>query len=184
MNNASDKIIMLKVKSGNVAMLGLIYERYKKWLFNFFQQMYYNAEVSEDLVQNVFVRILKYKHTYTEDSKFVTWLFQIARNESYDYYNKQVKNKQQVDLQHLSYRLSNENTIEENIEQSEEIQLLNKAIQQLPYEKKEIITLSKLKELKYKEIGNILGCSEANARIKAHRAMQDLKVTYLSMQKN
>ena len=63
MNSSSDKTIMLKVKSGNVAMLGLLYERYKKWLFNFFQQMYYNADVSEDLVQNIFVRILKYKHT-------------------------------------------------------------------------------------------------------------------------
>lgn len=183
MNSSSDNAIMLKVKSGNVQMLGLLYERYKKWLYNFFQQMYYNADVSEDLVQNVFVRILKYKHTYTEDSKFVTWLFQIARNESHDYYNKQIKNKQQVDLDYLSYKLSDQKNVEQHMENAEEIKLLNEAIQKLPYEKKEIITLSKLKQLKYKEIGTILGCSEANARIKAHRALQDLKTTYLAMQK-
>jgi RNA polymerase sigma-70 factor (ECF subfamily) len=175
---------MLKVKSGNVEMLGLLYERYKKWLYNFFQQMYYNTDVSEDLVQNVFVRILKYKHTYTEDSKFVTWLFQIARNESHSYFNKHVKNRNQVDLDVISYKLSDQNSIEQTMENDEEIKLLNEAIKKLPYEKKEIITLSKLKQLKYKEIGAILGCSEANARIKSHRALQDLKTTYMSMQKS
>ena len=184
MNSSSDNAIMLKVKSGQVEILGLLYERYKKWLYNFFQQMHYNTDVSEDLVQNVFVRILKYKHTYTEDSKFVTWLFQIARNESHDYFNKHVKNKRQVDLEYVSYKLSDQNSAEQNIEKSEEIKLLNEAIMKLPYEKKEIITLSKLKQLKYKEIGTILGCSEANARIKAHRALQDLKTTYMAMQKN
>ena len=184
MSNSSDNAIMLKVKSGNIEMLGLLYERYKKWLYNFFQQIYYNADVSEDLVQNVFVRILKYKHTYTEDSKFVTWLFQIARNESHDYFNKHVKNKQKVDLEFINYKLSDQNSVEQNMERTQDIKLLNEAIMKLPYEKKEIITLSKLKQLKYKEIGTILGCSEANARIKAHRALQDLKTTYMSMQKS
>ena len=174
---------MLKVKTGQIEMLGLLYERYKKWLYNFFQQMYHNSEISEDLVQNVFMRVLKYKHTYTEDSKFVTWLFQIARNESHDYFNKHLKNKQQVDIDALNYRLSDQTNVEERLEKDEKHQLLKEAIEKLPFEKKEILTLSKLKQLKYKDIGEVLGCSEANARIKAHRALQDLKTTYLSMQK-
>lgn len=183
MSSLSDNILMLKVKSGQTNMLGLLYERYKKWLYNFFHQMNYDSDLSEDLVQNVFMRILKYKHTYTEDSKFVTWMFQIARNESYDYFRKNEKNNAAVDLEQVSYKVSDQYNVHEALEESEEVQLLHEAIQKLPYEKKEIITLSKLKQLKYKEIGVILGCSEANARIKAHRALQDLKTTYLSMQK-
>ena len=183
MSNSSDNVIMLKVKSGNVELLGLLYERYKKWLYNFFQQMYYNSDVSEDLVQNVFVRILKYKHTYSEDSKFVTWLFQIARNESHSYYNKHIKNREAIGLESVSYKLSENQSIHDNLEDKESVRMLNQAIEKLPYEKKEVITLSKLKQLKYKEIGEIMGCSEANARIKAHRALQDLKTVYMSMQK-
>ena len=183
MNSSSDNEIMLKVKSGNLEMLGLLYERYKKWLYNFFQQMYCNPDISEDLVQNVFVRILKYKHTYTEDSNFVTWLFQIARNESHSYYNKHIKNRASNDLDTISYKLSESQNSHENLEVIESVKMLNQALEKLPYEKKEIITLSKLKQLKYKEIGEILGCSEANARIKAHRALQDLKTTFMSMQK-
>ena len=183
MDKLSDRALMLKVKSGHTEMLGLLYERYKKWLYNFFYQMNYDTELSEDLVQNVFMRILKYKHTYTEDSKFVTWLFQIARNESYDHFNKHVKGNEFVDLDKVSYRIAEKDNVHQEMESKEEIKLLDEAIQKLPYEKKEILTLSKLKQLKYKEIGGIIGCSEANARIKAHRALQDLKTIYLSMQK-
>ncbi len=183
LSNLSDNIVMLKVKSGHIDMLGLLYERYKEWLYNFFYKMNFDAELSEDLVQNVFIRVLKYKHTYTEESKFVTWLFQIARNVSYTHFNKHKKNKEFVALEHVNYKLSNSQNIDEVIEADETIKRLHEAIDKLPYEKKEIITLSKIKELKYKEIGVILGCSEANARIKAHRAMQDLKTVYTSMQK-
>jgi len=182
LSNLSDNTLMLKVKSGQIDMLGLLYERYKKWLYNFFYKMNFDTELSEDLVQNVFIRVLKYKHSYTEDSKFVTWLFQIARNVSYSHFNKHLKDKEFVELESVNYKLSDTQNVDEVIEANENIKRLNEAINTLPYDKKEIITLSKLKELRYKEIGEILGCSEANARIKAHRAMQDLKTAYISMQ--
>ena len=50
---------MLSVKEGEIQKLGLLYERYKKRLFGFFFQMNKDANLSEDLVQNVFVKILK-----------------------------------------------------------------------------------------------------------------------------
>lgn len=175
---------MLQVKSGKTELLGMLYERYKKWLYNFFYQMYQDAATCEDLVQNVFMRVLKYKHTFSEDSKFVTWLFQIARNESHDYYNKQIKNHKDVPLEDVNYKLSESLKNEEKEQQKEELQLMHRAINKLPYEQKEIITMSKLRQLQYNEIGDILGCSEGNARIKAHRALQNLKSTFLGMQKN
>jgi len=174
---------MLQVKSGKTELLGLLYERYKKWLYNFFYQMYQDAATCEDLVQNVFMRVLKYKHTFSEKSKFVTWLFQIARNESHDYYNKQIKNHKDLPLDDVNYKLSEMNNSEEMEEKKAELQLMHRAISKLPYEQKEIITLSKLRQLQYSEIGDILGCSEGNARIKAHRALQNLKTTFHQMQK-
>jgi RNA polymerase sigma-70 factor (ECF subfamily) len=173
---------MLKVKSGQVELLGLLYERYKKWLYNFFRQMSLDQEISEDLVQNVFMRILKYKHTYTNESKFVTWIFKIARNESYDYFNKNVKGKHFVALKEESGHSLLAADTDKEIETSQEHELLHKAINKLPYDKKEIIVLSKIKQLKYKEIGVILGCTETSARTRAHRALQDLKTTFFAMQ--
>jgi RNA polymerase sigma factor (sigma-70 family) len=50
-------------------------------------------------------------------------------------------------------------------------------------EKKELLVLSKFKELKYKEVGEIIGCTEGNARIKVHRALNDLKNIFLTLEK-
>lgn len=173
---------MLQVKAGDTQKLGLLYERYKKWVFNFLYQMNGNQALTEDLVQNVFMRILKYKHSYTEESTFVTWMFQIARNLNHDAYRAS-KQKEMVDLDGISFKMTNTVTIDHEIEKSESHALLHRALDQLPYEKKEILVLSKFKELKYKEIGEMIGCSEVAARTKAHRALHDLKTTFLALEK-
>lgn len=184
LNALTDNALMLAVKEGKVDKLGLLYERHKKWVFNFFMQMNSNRDLSEDLVQNVFMRMLKYKNTYNEESKFVTWMFQIARNVSHDHFRKNEKYRTTEDMDRVSYKLGQTDSIEQTIEQNESKRLLHTALQQLPTDKREVLVLSKLKELKYKEVGAIIGCSEDAARTKAHRALKDLKQIYTTMQNN
>jgi len=173
---------MLKVKKGETFRLGLLYERYKNRLFGFFFQMNRDASLSEDLVQNVFIRILKYKHTYTEDSKFVTWIFQIARNTNYDNYKKDKKNRHR-DIDEIEYNVTTSETIESQITKNESISTLQMALNHLSTEKKELLMLSKFRELKYKEVGEIIGCSEGAARTKVHRALNELKEVFLTLEK-
>ncbi len=174
---------MLKVKSGETFRLGLLYERYKKRLFGFFFQMNRDASLSEDLVQNVFIRVLKYKHTYTEDSTFVTWVFQIARNLCYDNYKKATNNRHK-DIDEIEHVVvTSEGNIEQKITKEEHVKVLKEALKYLPTEKRELLILSKFKELKYKEVGEIIGCSEGAARTKVHRAMNDLKNIFLTLEK-
>ncbi|AUC14211.1 hypothetical protein BTO06_03195 [Tenacibaculum sp. SZ-18] len=172
---------MLKVKAGESQTLGLLYERYKKRLFGFFYQMCKDANLSEDLVQNVFIRVLKYKHTYNEESNFLSWLFRIARNVYYDQF-KVNSNNRTTDLDEVN-NLFIVGNVESDIEKNEKVSLLKEAMNQLPAKKKELIVLSKLKELKYKELGEIVGCSEGNARTRVHRALLDLKQIYLTLEK-
>ncbi len=174
---------MLQVKAGDIQKLGLLYERYKKRLFGFFYQMNKDASLSEDLVQNVFMKILKYKHTYTEESKFVVWIFQIARNTSYDSFKKSKKHNRHKDIEDVEYALNASDDIDGAIIKNENVITLKKAIELLSPEKKELIVLSKFKELKYKEVGEIVGCSEGNARTKVHRALNELKEIFLTLEK-
>ncbi len=174
---------MLKVKSGNVEKLGLLYERYKKRLFGFFYQMNHDAVLSEDLVQNVFMRILKYKHTYTVDSKFITWMFQIARNVNHDNFRKNSKSRYHTDITEVTNKINSADDIHEQIVSEENAFTLKLALNKLSLEKREILIMSKFKELKYSEIGTIIGCSEGSARTKAHRALNDLKSIFLELEK-
>ena len=182
MNSLSDSALMLQVKSGNLEQMGLLYERYKKWLYNFFYQMNKDQNLCEDLVHNVFMRVIKYKHTYSEQHQFVTWLFKIARNENNTYHTRQAKKNRSVSLDEVQERASDLDNADHKMEVKEQINKLNQVIQGLPKDKREIIELSKIKQLKYKEIGRILGCSEEAARTRSHRALHELKSHFLAQQ--
>ena len=69
-------------------------------------------------------------------------------------------------------------------QQDEEMQLLSLALDKLPEEKREIILLSKFHDKKYREIGEILGCSEGAVKVKVFRAIQELKEVYKKLEKH
>ncbi|MEO1053315.1 MAG: RNA polymerase sigma factor [Bacteroidota bacterium] len=167
---------MLKVKEGDLDKLGLLFERHKKVLFGFFYNMSHNAELSEDLVQNVFVRILKYKHSFKGDGQFKTWMFHISRNVNNDHYRKN-KLGETDDIEDWQDRLGDKDA-DRAEKQEEDIRLLKRAMERLDQEKREILTLSKLEGMKYKEIGDVLSCSEGAVKVKVFRALKDLKKIY------
>ena len=179
----SDNALMLKVKDGNLDKLGLLFERYKKPLFGFFYNMNKDAELCEDLVQNVFLRILKYRYLFRGEGDFKTWMFHIARNVNHDHYRKnKVGKAESVDL--WENRLGHEDAYSVQLLQDEETKMLSMALDRLPADKREIILLSKYQEKKYKEIGEILGCTEGAVKVKVFRALQDLKAAYQQLEKH
>lgn len=182
MHELTDNTLMLKVKSGDLNKMGLLYQRHKKRLFGFFYNMSGDAMTSEDLVQNVFVRMLKYKHTYTGEGSFLAWMFRTARNVNNDYYKKNKQNHNQYDIALVEYKLESQDVVGMVSDKKDDINYLNIALQKLPSEKREILVLSKLKELKFSQIAEVIGCSEGAAKVKAHRALKDLKTIFHQMQ--
>jgi RNA polymerase sigma-70 factor (ECF subfamily) len=64
------------------------------------------------------------------------------------------------------------------------MQLLSMAMDRLPEDKREILLLSKFQDKKYKEIGEILGCTEGAVKVKVFRALQELKEVYKELEKH
>lgn len=184
MQELADNALMLKVKSGDIDRLGLLYERHKKRLFGFFYNMNGNASLSEDLVQNVFVRMLKYRHTFTGAGSFTAWMFKTARNVNYDHFKKHKKSYNHSELSEVEYTLQDTKNHETEIDVNETSLQLKYALRKLPPEKREILILSKFKEIKFSEIGEILGCTEGAAKVKAHRALKDLRAIFLKLETN
>lgn len=182
MQALTDNALMLKVKSGDLDKMGLLYERHKRRLFGFFYNMNNNASLSEDLVQNVFVRMLRYKHTFTGDGSFGAWMFRTARNVNYDHFRKNRKRGNPGGLSSLEYKLQDETDMDSKLDHDDTVNQLNRAMDKLPVEKREILMLSKYKEMKFSEIGEVLGCSEGAAKVKAHRALNELRKVFLQME--
>lgn len=169
---------MLKVKQGHRDAMGLLFERYNRTLFGFFYHVSGQADLSEDLVQTVFYRMLRYRHTFSGEGKFTTWMYHLARNVWADHYKK-YKKMPTDELQ--GKQIVWEETDQEETE--DRLSLLRKAIDFLSPERKEVLLLSRYQGLRYQEIAQLLNCSEANVKVKVFRAIQDLRKIFRQLEK-
>lgn len=178
----TDNELMFKVKNGEIEKLGLLFERHKRLLFAYFYRSTMDQQASEDLVQIVFMKILKYRHNFSGTGKFTTWMYRIAHNASIDFFRK---NQRCQDLETLhATNFTEEQTPENEMLHNEKMQLLNIAMTQLSVEHRNVLLLSKYQQLKYKEIGEILNCSENTVKIKVFRALAELKQKYKQLDKS
>ncbi len=175
-----DEQLMIQVQDGRVEMLAILFERHHVHLFNFFLRLSGDRSLSEDLVQEVFLRILKYGHSFRCDSKFTTWMYQIGRNAHID---------------HLRSRHP-EISIDESWEQEasplplppqkaegeQEADLLARALERLPLRRRELLLLSRFQNLKYQEIADLFACSVQSVKVQVHRSLKELRRHYLDLQ--
>lgn len=172
----------MKVREGDLDKMGLLFERYKRPLYGFFYGLNKEQELSEDLVQNTFLRILKYRHLFRGDGDFRAWMFHIARNVNIDHHRKH-RIKATEALENWQERVGHHENQSVEIQQNEEHRMLSMAMDRLPADKREVLLLSKFEERKYSEIGEVLGCTEGAVKVKVFRALQELKVIFKQLEK-
>jgi RNA polymerase sigma factor (sigma-70 family) len=179
-DETSDNRLMEEVRDGKVEKLAILFERHHVMLFNFFLRLTGNRSAGEDLVQDVFFRILKYRKTFQGQSKFSVWMYQIARNAHVDYLRKK---KPEVPLEaQFEEPASSEDGPAERLAADLDIELLRMALDRLPLKKKEILLLSRFQNMKYKDIAQLLGCSISTIKTSVYRAVRDLGRIYCELQ--
>lgn len=176
-----DNRIMEEVKEGRVERLAVLFERHHVRLYNYFLRLSGNRSLSEDLTQDVFVRILKYKSTFQTGRDFIVWLYAIARNTHLDHLRK---NKDMLPLDETFHteQSAPSSAPAGRMERDEEALLLQKALEKLTPAKKEVLILSRFQEMKYSEIADILHCQVGTVKVNVHRALKDLSKIYLRLQ--
>jgi RNA polymerase sigma factor (sigma-70 family) len=169
---------MLEVRSGDLRKLGVLFERYQMPLFNFFLRMTGERAASEDLVQEVFFRILRYRQTFKEGTPFVTWMYRIARNVHADRFRKVSR---EVGIGEEEERSATQPSAAESLESEQEAALVRRALGKLPEDRRELLVLSRFQNLKYEEIGELLGCQAGAVKVRVFRALRELREIYFEL---
>lgn len=177
----SDEELMIQLHDGDLASAAILYERWKRGLFNYFYRLSGDESGSEDLTQMVFERLIKYRTTYKEGMLFKAWVFQIARNVHHT--AKKKRSNKLVTLNELNAYEGSETPLEYLIERQEEKEALWQAMDQLTPEQREILLFTKFQKIPYKEVGEMLNCTEGAVKVKVHRAIASLRLLYFKMGK-
>jgi RNA polymerase sigma factor (sigma-70 family) len=174
---------MTKVKDGDIDKMGLLYERYNRQLFSFLFNMTRQKQISEDMVQNVFFRMLKYRKNFTGSGEFKTWMYHVARNVISDHYRKSKRTPSHNSLQLQDYeeKIAGEQLADYQMEKQQELKNLELAMNNLSDENRELLVLCRFQELKYHEIAEILNTTEGAVKVRMHRALSQLKINYLKI---
>lgn len=168
---------MLLVKGGHLSELTELFERYHVPLYNFFLKLTFDKALSEDLTQNLFYRVIRYRESFQPaNGTFRSWIYRMARNAHFDHIRQEQRipgrggnlpEEELADPEHTGYR-------EEHFEK------LDQALAQLQPEQREVLVLSRFQGLKYDEISRIKGISVAAIKVQVFRALQHLRNFYFS----
>ncbi|MFE8702630.1 RNA polymerase sigma factor SigX [Cytobacillus sp. FJAT-54145] len=155
-----------------------LYSKYHHDVFQFLFYMVKNREQAEDLVQEVYIRVLKSYKQFEGKSSEKTWLFSIARNVAIDSFRKQKGWKQRImeKFDWSTQQVKDEHPIPEEIAlQKEEISFIYKCLDHCTVDQRMVIIMRYIQELSISETAEALGWTESKVKTTQHRALKVLK---------
>lgn len=172
---------MRDVRGGRTGALATLFERHHVRVYRFCVRIIGNRQTAEDLVQDVFMRMLKYRATFRDDVAFAPWMFRIARNACTDHLRRVAREGSPyrpgaVSIEELP--AADHDAVEAEGDRAE---LVRRALLSLPLERREVLVLSRYEFKSYEEIAHALGCSVGAVKVRAHRAIKQLREAYLEL---
>lgn len=183
MSKLSDKELIKSILSGNQDHAGLIFNRYKNYVSRIAFNMVNDQQATQDLVQEVFIKVFKSLKSFEGKSTFKTWLTRIAVNTCKNYRVKKSVRQEKFnvyidensDEEKPPVQLEgNSQNPDQELRQKEIKIVVNAAIELLSDKHKEVVVLNN-EGLTYKEISEILQIPEKSVGSRLYYAREQLK---------
>jgi RNA polymerase sigma-70 factor, ECF subfamily len=167
-----DDEAMRRVAEGDSAALAQLFDRHKTRLFGFLYHLVGDRASAEDLLGETFLRLYRARASYRAGSGFVPWLFTIARNLAVG------ELRRRGALNRVHQRLTRQVSYDPDPwdpEREEARERVRAALLKLPEEQRSAVVLKEYEGLNYREIAQVLGCTEEAARARTYRARSTLR---------
>lgn len=179
MREDSDEELMRRVGEGDVDKLGVLFERHFARVHALCYRLTHRADVADDLAQDTMLRVLKSASTFRGDAAFTTWLFRLAYSACQDHWRRTRRDEYTTDLSEVADVRSDHGTSDGD----ERHALLEAAMERLAPDRRSVLVLTRYHDLAYDDVARVLDCTPAAARVRAHRALNELREIYRELER-
>jgi RNA polymerase sigma-70 factor (ECF subfamily) len=165
----TDESLMQAVVAGDLERLGCLFDRCHVGVHALCARLVGSADAADDLLQEVFLRVLRFRHSYRAEASFRTWLFRITYNVCMTYRRKERATFDVASslaasdqMTHASYDADVRSAVE-------------RALEALPAAARTVLILNRYHGLSYAEIAEVIGSTPGAVRVQAHRALRTLR---------
>lgn len=182
----TDEDLMERFAAGDAGAFEVLLERHERGVYNFIYRLMRDREVANDLLQETFLRVVKNAKKYSRKAKFTTWLYTIARNQCIDTLRKK-KHRNHASLDQPAGKNPDGRTLLERLpgnssdghtraDANEVRQRIEQAISQLSDEQREVFVMREFRQLKFREIAEVVGVSENTIKSRMRYALENLRL--------
>jgi RNA polymerase sigma-70 factor (ECF subfamily) len=176
-----EELVRSFVESQNEETFNEIVNRYGNKIYRTALRITHNPSDAEDILQEVFIKLIKKLHTLRGESKFSTWLYRVAANASFMHLRSEKKYKDEVSLEeYISYDEDGalrgvqikdwSNRPDEALLNKEATEIIEKAVDELPMPYRAVFHLRDVEGLTDYETAKVLGLSVSAVKSRIHRA--------------
>ncbi len=161
--------IFNRIRNNETTAIEILYSEYKELIYGISYSIIKNREASEDIVQNIYLKIVKMDRSLLPTNYEMSWLYSVTRNETINYIKKTNKELNVSDMYEISVE-------DENINKIIDKDTYNKIINKLSDKDKEIVSLKILGDRKFKEISEILKMPIGTVQWRYYKALHQIKI--------
>ena len=179
--NLSDAELVFNYVNGSEPSLETLINRHQLQIFNFINSKVNDREVSEDLFQDTFIKVIKTlkNGSYNEEGKFLPWVMRIAHNLVIDHFRKTnripiMDNKDEFDI--FQFISDNTPNAENTLVQEQVLKDIQKLIQELPEDQKEVLIMRLYRDMSFKEIAE-------NTNVSINTALGRMRYAIINLRK-
>jgi RNA polymerase sigma-70 factor (ECF subfamily) len=169
-----DAELMLRAKSGDPHAFDSLVRKHRAPILRYVLRLTRDRTSAEDVTQEVFLRVYRYRSNYEPSAKFTTWLYRIASHAAFNWIRDHHRARSHEPLEGRHF-VDSSSRIDEWLAFQTSVSELLAAVQQLPDRQRQIVRLHKFEELGCEEIAERMGCSQQAIRSTLCRAYSNLR---------
>jgi len=189
----ADEVLLQAYRAGDVRAFERLVARHEKPVWNFIRRFVADAATAEDLLQEVFLRVVKSADEWRGAAKFSTWLYTIARNLTVDQARRQVhRNAASLDAERSIGSGESTTTLHDRIastdRRADEIasdretkRRIDEAVAALPPDQREVFLMREVMEMPFAEIAAAVGASEPTVKSRMRYALEKLRAALVEL---